>query len=107
MAQLQAGDGIDHHALAAAAWLRYGLGQDESGQTYEIADPGAERLRQLAATQRQAPQAALQALLAQTDWWGTELPRQAIWAQRVGHWHSLILARGMDGAVEQLLQAIP
>jgi hypothetical protein len=25
----------------------------------------------------------------------------------VGHWHSLILARGMDGAVEQLLQAIP
>ncbi|MEI7783655.1 MAG: mannitol dehydrogenase family protein [Betaproteobacteria bacterium] len=107
LGQLQTGAGIDHHALAAAAWLRYGLGRDEQGQPYEIQDPNAERLRQLAAEQRHAPEAAVQALLAQADWWGDQLPRLALWQQRVRHWHSLILARGMDGAVQQLLQDIP
>ena len=107
LGQLQTGAGIDHHALAAAAWLRYGLGHDEKGQPYEIQDPNAERLRQLAADQRHAPEAAVRALLAQADWWGDQLPALPDWQQRVRHWHRLILSRGMDGAVEQLLQDIP
>ena len=64
-------------------------------------------MRQLAADQRHAPEAAVRALLAQADWWGDQLPALPDWQQRVRHWHRLILSRGMDGAVEQLLQDIP
>ena len=109
-AQLQAGAGIDHHALAAAAWLRYGLAHDENGQSYDIQDPNGPRLKALAAEQRHAPEAAVQALLSQPDWWGPDLarwPQWPQWPERVGHWHGRILALGIDGAVQELLKDIP
>ena len=107
LAQLAQGGLVDHHALAAAAWLRYGLGVDESGQAYEIRDPDADRLRALAIDQRSAPRASVQALLSQTSWWGGELVHNSAWLERVCHWHQCILDRGMDRTIEQLLGEIP
>jgi fructuronate reductase len=107
LAQLAQGGLVDHHALAAAAWLRYGLGIDESGQAYEIRDPDADRLRALAIDQRSAPRASVQALLSQTSWWGGELVHNSAWLERVCHWHQCILDRGMDRTIEQLLGEIP
>jgi fructuronate reductase len=106
LAQLKSGAGIDHHALAAAAWLRYGLGVDEQGQPYEINDPDAQALKALAADQLSQPQACVRALLSQHAWWGSELPRHEPWIDRVSHWHRRILALGADQAIEQLLQDI-
>jgi fructuronate reductase len=106
-AQLEAGAGIDHHALAAAVWLRYGLAHDENGQSYDIQDPNGPRLKALAAEQRHAPEAAVQALLSQPDWWGPDLARWPQWPERVGHWHGRILALGIDAAIQELLKDIP
>ena len=107
LAQLSAGGGVDHHALAAAAWLRYGLGIDEQGQPYEIKDPDAQKLKALAADQLSQPQACVRALLSQSAWWGNELASHEPWIDRVSHWHRCIVSLGADRAVEQLLQDIP
>ncbi len=107
MAQLSAGGGVDHHALAAAAWLRYGLGVDEQGQPYEIKDPDVQKLKALAADQLSQPQACVRALLSQSAWWGNELTSLELWIDRVSHWHHCIVSLGADRAVEQLLQDIP
>ena len=107
LAQLSKGGGLDHHALAAAAWLRYGLGVDEQGQAYEIKDPDAQALKSLAADQLSQPQACVRALLSQNAWWGSELAGHELWIDRVSHWHRCILNLGADQAVEQLLQDIP
>ena len=106
LGQLQRGGSIEHHALAAAAWLRYALGQDEGGRAYAIADPNEALLRALAAHQRQAPQASVQALLARQELWGPLLPQQPHWIARVAHWHGRIVEGGMDGAIRELLQEI-
>jgi len=107
LAQLGKGAGVDHHALAAAAWLRYGLGVDERGQAYEIKDPAADQLRALAADQVDQPQACVRALMSQSAWWGVELTTHQPWIDRVIHWHRCILSQGADQAVEQLLHDIP
>lgn len=107
LGQLKSVGSIEHHALAAAAWLRYGLGQDEDGRPYVIADPNEAMLRALAAHQREAPQASVQALLARQELWGPLLPLQPHWISRVSHWHRRIIDRGMDGAIGQLLQETP
>jgi fructuronate reductase len=107
LGQLAQGGCIDHHALAAAAWLRYGLGVDESGQAYEIRDPDTDRLRTLAADQRSNPQASVRALLSQTNWWGRELPQNSLWFERVCRWHRCILDQGVDRSIEQLLEEVP
>ena len=107
LAQLSQGGGVDHHALAAAAWLRYGLGVDEQGQPYDIKDPDAQALKALAADQANRPQACVRALLSQPEWWGSELTKHEHWIERVSHWHRCILSLGADRAVEQLLQDIP
>jgi fructuronate reductase len=104
--QLQQGGAIDHHALAAATWLRYGLGHTEDGTPYAIQDPSEALLRALAAGQQQQPQASVQALLARPELWGPQLPSQPHWIARVTHWHQRILAAGVDGAIGQLLQEI-
>jgi fructuronate reductase len=106
LGQLQQGGSIDHHALAAAVWLRYALGHAEDGTPYAIQDPSEALLRDLAARQHQAPQASVQALLARTELWGPQLPGQSHWVARVTHWHQRVLEAGVDGAVRQLLQEI-
>lgn len=107
LGQLAQGGCIDHHALAAAVWLRYGLGVDESGQAYEIRDPQADRLRALAADQRSHAQASVRALLSQTNWWGAELAQNSTWLERVSHWHRCLLDQGVDRTIEQLLREMP
>jgi fructuronate reductase len=106
LGQLQRSGSIDHHALAAAVWLRYGLGHTEDGTPYAIQDPNEALLRDLAAGQQQAPQASVQALLARPELWGPQLPSQSHWIARVTRWHQRILAAGVDGAIGQLLQEI-
>lgn len=107
LGQLAQGGGIDHHALAAAVWLRYGLGVDESGQPYDIRDPDADRLRALAADQRAQPQACVRALLSHTHWWGSELVHHGAWLERVSYWHQALMERGVDSSIEQLLEEMP
>ena len=106
-AQRAQGASIEHHALAAAVWLRHGLACDEQGQPYSINDPQAAWLLANAAGQRQTPERSLQGLLSRTEFWGPTLAQDRHWQARVAHWHQALLQRGVDRAIEQLLQTEP
>jgi fructuronate reductase len=103
LGQIAQGASFDHHALAAAVFVRYTLGVDESGQPYALNDPQADSLMALGAAQRTEPETCVRALLAREDLWGTTLPRNTAWIARVSHWHQQVLQHGVDAAVQQLL----
>ena len=105
MGQIAQGASFEHHALAAAIFLRYTLGVDEQGQAYTLNDPQAESLMALGAAQRKEPETCVRALLAREDLWGKDLLNNAAWIGRVTHWHQHILRHGVDHAVQQLTEA--
>jgi fructuronate reductase len=104
LGQIAQGASFEHHALAAAVFVRYTLTVDESGQAYALNDPQAGSLMALGAAQRTEPEACVSALLAREDLWGSTLPGNAAWTARVMHWHQHILQHGVDHAVLQLTE---
>ena len=105
LGQIAKGASFEHHALAAAVFLRYTLGVDEQGQAYALNDPQAESLMAIGAAQRTEPEACVRALLAREDLWGSALPNNTVWTARVTHWHQQVLQHGVDAAIQQLLSA--
>jgi fructuronate reductase len=105
LGQIAQGASFEHHALAAAVFVRYTLGIDEQGQAYALNDPQAGSLMALGAAQRTEPEACVRALLSREDLWGSALPGNAAWTARVTHWHQHILQHGVDHAVQQLIEA--
>jgi fructuronate reductase len=103
LGQIAQGASFEHHALAAAVFVRYTLGVDEQGQAYDLNDPQAESLMALGAAQRTEPETCVRALLAREDLWGSALPQHAAWIARVTHWHQQVLLLGVDAAIQQLL----
>ena len=104
LGQIAQGASFEHHALAAAVFLRYTLGVDEQGQAYALNDPQAESLMAIGTAQRTEPEACVRALLAREDLWGNALPGNAHWTARVTHWHKHILQHGVDAAIQQLVE---
>ena len=104
LGQIAQGTSFEHHALAAAVFVRYTLGVDEQGQAYTLNDPQADSLMAIGAAQRTEPEACVRALLAREDLWGSALPDHIAWSARVTHWHQKILQHGVDAAIQQLLQ---
>jgi fructuronate reductase len=105
--QIAQGASFEHHALAAAVFVRYTLGVDEQGQAYALNDPQAESLTAMGAAQRSEPEACVRDLLAREDLWGSTLPQHPAWAVRVTYWHQHILQHGVDATIQQLLQQEP
>ncbi|PUE06285.1 mannitol dehydrogenase [Limnohabitans sp. T6-5] len=103
LGQIAQGASFEHHALAAAVFLRYTLGVDEHGQAYALNDPQAESLMAIGAAQHTEPEACVHALLAREDLWGSTLPGNANWTTRVTHWHQQVLRHGVNAAIQQLL----
>jgi fructuronate reductase len=102
--QIAQGASFEHHAFAAAVFLRYTLGVDENGQTYTLNDPQAAILMAIGAAQRTEPAASVRALLTREDLWGKTLAHHAEWIARVTHWHNTILQHGVDAAMQKLLE---
>ncbi len=103
LGQIAKGEVFEHHALAAAVFLRYTLAVDEKGQTYSLNDPQAESLKAVGATQVATPEACVQALLCREDLWGTVLPQSMAWLERVTYWHHQVLYLGVDGSLQYFL----
>lgn len=103
LGQIAQGASFEHHALAAAVFVRYTLAVDEHGQAYALNDPQADSLMALGAAQHSQPEACARALLAREDLWGSALPQHAAWIARVTHWHQHILQHGVDAAIAQLI----
>jgi fructuronate reductase len=107
LGQMARNASFEHHALAAAVFVRYTLGVDEQGQAYTLNDPQADSLMALGAAQRTEPDACVRALLAREDLWGSALPSHTAWVKRVTHWHQQILQHGVDATIAQLLAQEP
>jgi fructuronate reductase len=103
LGQIGKGESFEHHALAAAVFLRYTLGVDEKGQAYALNDPQAESLKAIGAAQVATPAACVQALLSREDLWGSELPQSNEWHERVTYWHHQVLHLGVDGTLQFFL----
>ena len=104
LGQMAKGQSFEHHALAAAIFLRYTLAKDEQGKAYALNDPQAESLMALGANQATEPHACVRALLAREDLWGKELAASEAWLERVSYWHDQVLHQGVDATVKYIIQ---
>jgi fructuronate reductase len=104
-AQLTRGAKVEHLALAAAAWMRYCLGEDEAGKPYTLNDPLAQTLQSIAGKHRGDVAATVGALLDAGAIWGPELPRDPRWVSRVAYWLGCTQSLGLLGAVKELNRA--
>ena len=104
LGQMAKGQSFEHHALAAAIFLRYTLAKDEQGKAYALNDPQVESLMAIGANQATEPHACVRALLAREDLWGKELVASEAWLDRVSYWHDQVLHQGVDATVKYIIQ---
>ena len=104
LGQMAKGQSFEHHALAAAIFLRYTLAKDEQGKAYALNDPQAESLMAIGANQATEPHACVRALLAREDLWGKELAASEAWLERLSYWHDQVLHQGVDATVKYIIQ---
>ncbi|MCZ8258089.1 MAG: mannitol dehydrogenase family protein [Polaromonas sp.] len=102
VAQLARGGKVEHLALAAAAWMRYCLGEDEAGKPYALNDPLAQTLQDIAGKHRGDVAATVGALLGAGAIWGEALPSDPRWVSRVAHWLARTRSAGLMGAIREL-----
>ena len=104
LGQMAKSQSFEHHALAAAVFLRYTLAKDEQGKAYALNDPQVESLMAIGANQATEPHACVRALLAREDLWGKELVASEAWLDRVSYWHDQVLHQGVDATVKYIIQ---
>jgi fructuronate reductase len=104
LGQMAKGQSFEHHALAAAVFLRYTSAKDEQGKAYVLNDPQAESLMAIGANQATEPHACVRTLLAREDLWGQELLASEAWLERVTYWHNQVLHQGVDATVKYIIQ---
>ena len=104
LGQMASNASFEHHALAAAVFLRYTLAKDEQGKAYALNDPQASSLMAIGAKQATEPHESVRALLAREDLWGKELSASAAWLSRVSYWHDQVLHQGIDATVKYITQ---
>ena len=104
LGQMAKGQSFEHHALAAAIFLRYTLAKDEQGKAYALNDPQAESLMAIGANQATEAHACVRALLAREDLWSKELAASEAWLERVSYWHDQVLHQGVDATVKYIIQ---
>ena len=107
LAQMAEGQSFERHALAAAIFLRYTLAIDEQGHAYTLNDPEAESLMAIGQNQVADAAGCLKALLDRQDLWGSELPHNTLWAERVAYWHDQVLHQGVDATVKFAISLDP
>lgn len=73
-AQLERNGPIDRLSLAVAGWIRYCMGRDEEGRSYEVDDPLSARFRTIAAAGQSDPVSVVAAFLDIREVFGTDLP---------------------------------
>jgi fructuronate reductase len=100
LGQIAKGQSFELHALAAAIFLRYTLAVDEQGHAYTLNDPQAESLLALGKNQVSDAAGSLKTLLSREDLWGTELPHNTVWAERVAYWHDQVIHQGVDATLK-------
>ncbi len=98
-------DGSDyrHLALGIAGWMRYALGVDEQGQTYEVVDPLSATLHNIN-QQHPAGEERVRALLGIKAIFADDLPANAAFVATLQQSYALLCQAGARAAVESLNQ---
>jgi fructuronate reductase len=105
LGQLAQGQPMHRLAFAAAAWMRYCQGFDETGASYVISDPLSQAMRS-AATQHMGNAAlTAQAMLNMPSIWGQQLPMSGLWQRAVADALHSIFELGILRALTQLNEA--
>jgi fructuronate reductase len=103
---LEAGLPLDRLAFAAAAWMRYVRGCDESGRAYAMNDPMAGALQALALAHAGDAAASVQALGTLPAIWGNVLPENERWLALVTRSLDAIHRLGVQAALVKLLDGL-
>ncbi|MBV6274132.1 hypothetical protein KVP09_14610 [Alcaligenaceae bacterium CGII-47] len=88
------------YAFAVAAWMRYCLGVTDRGEPYALRDPREAEILPCIADRRESPQGLADALFALPGLFPSELVEAAPWRAEVVAILSMMLERGVSGAVE-------
>lgn len=105
--QLRAGGPIRHLSLAVAAWMRYAAGRDEQGRPIPVADPLADRFRQVAALAGNDPAPLAAGFLDLHEVFGDDLPGDARFVAAVTDALRALLERGARAAVAEAVATPP
>jgi fructuronate reductase len=96
-AQLEREGPIDALCLVVAAWIRYTLGHDERGSSYEVDDPLAPRFAQISAATHDPTELAAR-FLAIREIFGPDLPQSPRFRSKVEDALADLLKPGAVGA---------
>ena len=100
IATLRAGGSLDAYAFAVAAWMRYCLGMDETGQRYVLRDPREAEIAALLGGQEDDSASIVDRLLALPGLFPHELAAAPEWRRAVQSRLETMLAEGMRKAIE-------
>ncbi|WP_417451562.1 mannitol dehydrogenase family protein [Kordiimonas sp.] len=104
-ANLKAGRPLDAYALTIAAWIRFVMGYDESGKRYEVQDPLAPRLKQIAVDAGEDPEALTRAFLSVKEIFATDLIQNDRVRTCVNNWLHSFLTHGVHATLEAFADA--
>lgn len=97
--RLAAGGGVEHLALAVAAWMRYVMAFDEQGAPIAVQDPLADDLKLIARQSTDGKLVDIQRLvggyLAVETVFGKDLRDNTVLQSRIIHWLGHMLANGV------------
>ncbi len=104
---MNAGQNIRAFAFATACWMRYALGRDEAGKSYELRDPLEGKIRMVLSDARSADDIS-KALFHLDDLFPTRLIASNEWCEEVIECLGQILDTGMAATIErEARQAFP
>ena len=97
--QLENDGPITATCIAIAAWLRYLVGKDERGQTYEVQDPMADQFAKLFADTPNDPSSLVTALLQVQAVFGSDLIKNSRLTQELIYWFAQIMQDGVSNTL--------
>ncbi len=101
-----AGNGhIDILCLGVAAWIRYVSGVDEQGNAIDVSDPLAKELRAACDAHQGNPAAMVQAVVAITKVFGTDLINEPRFVECTSQWLERFYQKGVLASVQQVFSA--
>lgn len=99
---LERGENAGTYALAIAAWMRYGLGHDRNGKSYDLRDPRGEEIVARVKSVTPSGRAVSAALFALPGLFPSALTENAGWRAEVERLLALLLAGDVATAIKSV-----
>lgn len=104
--RLNKGKSIDALCLVIAAWMRYVIGKDETGQSYNVQDPLAECFQRIVADTVDDPSKMVRSLIKIDTIFDKRLVHNPEFSQRVSNWLRQILEIGTFRTLKKITESI-